>query len=74
MSTDLTNDLAGFHQFVGNQLGRGTDLSPEQALAKWRERNETIHGVRRGIADIDAGRSRPADELISELREGLTPR
>ncbi len=71
MSIDLTSDLAGFHQFVGDQLGSGVCLSPEQALAKWRERTATIEAVQSGLADIDAGRTRPADELIDSLREGL---
>ena len=71
MSTDASSELAGFHQFLGSQLDSGVDVSPEQALAKWRERVATINAVRRGLADIEAGRTRPADELIEELRNGL---
>jgi predicted transcriptional regulator len=64
MSTEVISDLAGFHQFVGDRLSSGQQLSPEQALADWRERTATIQAVRRGIEDIDAGRTRPADDLM----------
>jgi len=70
MTVEVTNDLASFHRFVSEQLENGgTKLSPEQVLAMWRERLETIESVRRGLDDVDTGRSTPADQMLDELRE-----
>lgn len=32
-----------------------------------RERRETIEGIRRGMADVEAGRVRPAKEFFDEM-------
>lgn len=72
MATFQNDNLASFHIFVGEQLQSGAaTLSPEQVLAMWRERMDTIASVSRGIADIDAGRTRSADEVLEELRREL---
>jgi predicted transcriptional regulator len=69
MSTSMSNELASFHDFVGEKLrAGGTPLSPEQVLAQWKERVETIASVERGLDDVEAGRTRPAQEVIDELR------
>jgi predicted transcriptional regulator len=69
MSLETTSDLSGFHEFIGQQLQSGEPpLSPEQALAMWRERQETIASVRRGLADVEAGRTSPATEVLAALR------
>jgi predicted transcriptional regulator len=46
-------------------------MSPEQALALWREHEESLAAIREGLADVEAGRTRPADEVLRELREEL---
>ena len=72
MSAATKDDLKSFHEFVGRQLENGgAHLTPGQALALWCEHLETIESVRRGLQDIEAGRSRPADEVIDELRDEL---
>lgn len=73
MSVRDPSTLESFHRFVGEQLksDNPTPMSPEQALALWREREETIAAIRDGLADIDAGRTRPADEVLRELRQEL---
>lgn len=72
MTVQATNDLAGFHDFVANQLKHGgSNMTPEQALALWRARVETIESVQRGLPDVEAGRTRPADEVLEELRDEL---
>jgi len=72
MGTEVKNDLASFHRFVGEQLqDGGATLSPEQVLGMWRDRVDAIDSIRRGLQDIEAGRMRPADEVLRELREGL---
>lgn len=75
MAVEVQNDLQSFHRFVEEQLrNAGCRLSPEQALAMWRERLDTIESVRRGIDDVEAGRTRPADEVLAELREEVNDR
>ncbi|REJ90840.1 MAG: hypothetical protein DWQ34_16615 [Planctomycetota bacterium] len=72
MSTAARDDLQTFHEFVRRQLENGgADLTPEQVLAMWRERLETIDSVGRGLQDIDDGRTRSADEVLDELRDEL---
>ena len=67
------NTLASFHQFVGQQLASDTaaQMSPELALALWREREETLAAIREGLADVDAGRTYPVEDVIRELRAEL---
>lgn len=73
MATDANADLAHFADFVRARLASGENaLSPEQALAQWRERQETIAAVRRGLDDVEHGRTRPADEVLEHLRDELT--
>jgi hypothetical protein len=63
MSTSSQNELASFHQFIGQQLGSNqAHLSPEEALDLWREQHpcseedtETIAAIRESLADIEAG-------------------
>ena len=70
MATEGQSDLAGFHQFVGEQLtDPNVKLSPEQALAAWRCHQEEIEAVRAGLADVEAGRTIPLDQFIHEFRQ-----
>ncbi len=76
MSTERIDDLHAFRVFLDDQLAMGTaDLTPAEALRLWEienaseaEEEETIEAIRRGFADIEAGRVRPAREAITELR------
>jgi predicted transcriptional regulator len=61
--------LEQFHRFLTGQLQNGGSLlSPEQVLAMWRERTETIAAIREGLEDLEQGRTRPAHEVLAELR------
>jgi len=72
MATECKNDLESFHQFVGDRLkSGGANLSPEQVLALWRDRLETVEAIREGLDDVKAGRVRPAGEVLEELRGKL---
>lgn len=73
MPTPRTNTLASFHQFVGQQLASEdtAQMSPELAVALWREREETLAALREGLADVDAGRTIPAEAVLRELRAEL---
>ena len=70
MLASRTNNLAEFHEFVGRQLQHpeASQLSPEEALVRWREHQATLAAIREGLADIDAGRTRPIEELLGELK------
>ncbi len=73
MPTPQLNTLANFHQFVGQQLASedAAQMSPELAVAIWREREETLTAIREGLADVEAGRTFPAEDVIHELRTEL---
>lgn len=72
MSTDTSSELERFHQFVAEQLDAERDLTPEQALALWRERNETIAAVREALDAVNAGQTRPVDEFIRDFQKRLS--
>jgi len=63
--------LASFHQFIGEQLhsDAGVSISPEQALALWRDRQGTIEAVREGLADVAAGRTKSLDQFCQEFEK-----
>jgi len=65
--------LANFHEFIGQQLASGSaaQMSPELALALWRERQDSVVAIREGLADVEAGRTYPAEDVIRELRAEL---
>lgn len=43
-------------------------VDPEEYdMWRERERRETIAGIRRGMADVEAGRVRPAEEFFDEM-------
>lgn len=75
MATDRTNDLRAFRDFADEQLAHdGADLTLDEALARWayenssdEEREETVRAIQRGLDDMHAGRTRPAEEALREL-------
>jgi hypothetical protein len=77
MSSSYQNELANFHQFIGQQLAsKHTNLSPEDALDLWREQNpcpdedaETIAAIRESLANLEAGeRGVTIEEFDREFR------
>jgi hypothetical protein len=75
MSTGRLDDLQAFRDFVIDQVERGADLSPADALSLWEyenqgddEREDALRAIRQGLADVDAGRVRPFEEFDRELR------
>lgn len=74
MSVEVKDDLQSFHAFVGEQIANGgAKLSPEQVLAMWRDRLESIAAVREGLEAVAAGRSKPLNEFVRdfEARHGI---
>ncbi len=45
------------------------DAESYEEFLRQKDRIETIEGVRRGIADMKAGRTRPAEEVFRDLFE-----
>ncbi len=68
-------DLDSFHRFAQQKLQNGGAESIEELFDLWRieqpspEDENEIHAIiRQGLADIKAGRGRPAEDVISDLR------
>jgi predicted transcriptional regulator len=72
MSTAL-QELISFHQFALDSLRScDEDVSLESLMETWRtqqERAEVNAAIREGLADIEAGRYRPASEVMEEFRK-----
>jgi hypothetical protein len=74
MSSTL-DDLAAFQQFAHQKVDSGEAESLEELFDLWRlehptpeEQAEIHEAIRQGLADIEAGRYRPAEEVMAELR------
>jgi predicted transcriptional regulator len=81
MATDRVNDLQAFKSFIDEKLANGeADLTLDEALARWEyensseeEREETRAAIRRGLADIEAGRVGPFEEFDRGFRARHAP-
>ena len=75
MNPPATSDLTSFREYLDQRIADGeSELTPEAALRNWRELQESLQSIRRGLADADAGRVRPAADLLDELRARLARR
>ena len=64
------DELLEFNKYATEKLRAGHADSLEELLLEWRlvrERNEVNAAIRRGIADVDAGRSRPLSEVWDDF-------
>lgn len=63
--------LESFHRFVSQRLGSASamPLTPEEALALWREEQDTLSAIREGLADVDAGRTKSLAEFERDIRQ-----
>jgi predicted transcriptional regulator len=76
MATGRHDDIHAFRAFIDEQLANGAaTLTPAEALDLWEienpsqdEEDATVEAIRRGLADVQAGRVRPAREAVAELR------
>jgi predicted transcriptional regulator len=66
-------DLDQFHRFATERLNASTaELTIDDLVIEWdslRNREEIKAAILEGLADIDAGRTRPADVVTDELRK-----
>jgi hypothetical protein len=67
------DELDNFHRFATDRLRNGeVDLTIDDLVIEWdsrRDRDEINAAIRHGLADVDAGRTRPANEVTEELRK-----
>ena len=75
MASEIQNELAAFHQFVGQQLAADAPLSPEACLQQWRalhpagsELHRSVAAVKRAIEQADSGEGRLLEVFDREFR------
>jgi len=71
----VEDELAEFHRFAEEKLRAGDAASLDELFDLWRiehpapdEAADVDAAIREGLADLEAGRYRPADEVTAELR------
>lgn len=52
-------------------MGSASANDSRRGPVLWQERQESIFAIQEGLADVDAGRTFPAEDVIRELREEL---
>jgi predicted transcriptional regulator len=63
-------EIDSFVRCARERLESGKRETLEQAMRAWRdeqEHQETLADIRAGLADIEAGRVRPLEDVIREL-------
>ncbi len=73
MATDQPGDLARFHRFIGEQLDKQADLTPDEALVLWHETHlddeDLVADLREALDEIAAGGADvAADDFFREFR------
>lgn len=67
------NDLDSFHQFASERITNSPlALSFDDLVVEWlshRDRHEINAAIEEGLADVEAGRHRPASDVTDELRQ-----
>lgn len=71
MTLSKPTGLESFHEFVGKQLSSESAvlMSPEEALALWRQEQETLAAIREGLEDVAAGRTKSLEEFDRDFRQ-----
>lgn len=66
-----SQEIDGFASFAHETIAKTSEeMSFDDLVILWqslRDRDEINAAIREGIADIDAGRHRPADEVFADL-------
>lgn len=70
------DQLAAFQQFAVQKVDAGEAETLEDLFDLWRvehptaeEQAEVHEAIRQGLADIKAGRGRPAEDVMAELQQ-----
>jgi hypothetical protein len=65
-------ELESFYQYAAGRLKDGeSEPSLDDLLMEWadsRDRPAINEAIRRGLADVDAGRHEPADQAMEKIR------
>ena len=71
MSLSKPTGIASFHKFVERQLASEAIvlMSPEEALALWREEQETLAAIREGLEEVAAGRTKTLEAFDRDFRQ-----
>lgn len=71
MNLSEPSSLKSFHNFIGKQLAPEATvlMSPEEALALWREEQEALAAIREGLDDVAAGRTKSLEEFDRDFRQ-----
>lgn len=68
----VLQELKSFRRFLDEKIQDGEELTPEQALAKWRasdtERTAAIEAIREGLEDVRSGRLQSFEDFDREFR------
>ena len=64
-------ELELFHEFASRRLAKGGEsVSLDELLMEWhdsRDRESINAAIRRGLADVDAGRYEPAEQALQKI-------
>jgi hypothetical protein len=84
MATDRVNDVRAFQSFLSEKISAGeANFTLDEILGLWEyenssteEREATREAISAGLADVEAGRTRPFEEFDREFRQqhSLAPR
>jgi hypothetical protein len=75
MATERANDLRAFRDFATEKLSNGgAEMTLDEALGLWEAENQTpeeledtLRAIREGLADVEAGRVRPVEDVVRDL-------
>ncbi len=74
----LSNEIEQFHEFAVSRAEVGDAESLQELLDLWyaehpldAELADSLASLNRGLADADAGRVRPAEEVIERIRREI---
>jgi hypothetical protein len=72
MMSFTQSELDTFYHFASCRLDEGLVESLPDCIDQWEiEKAESIAAIQEGLEDIAAGRTRPLDEAIAEIRAEL---
>ena len=72
------DDLIRFQEFAAKRISTGKVNSLEELVSLWKDvdraadaQGDDLAAVRRGIADADAGRTKPVEQAFDEVRKAI---
>ncbi len=71
--TVTQQELDDFHQFASQRIRNSSaEISFDDVVIEWeslRDRDSINAAICKGLADVNAGHHRPAEEVMEELRQ-----